>query len=210
MCHEATQRRWEDRYRDGDVPWDKRRPEPQLIEQAMALDWLVPLAVDLGCGTGDNAMALAERGSDVIGLDISETAIATARQRAEAAGLAHVRFICGDALQPLPIEQPAGLVMDRGCYHVFDESDRAILAERVANVLTPGGYWIMLCGNADEERGEGVEGPPQLTAEQVIQPLERYFAVQHLEQTRFTGSDGRATHLAWRVTLCRRGIELNG
>ena len=195
---------WEERYRTGDQPWDARRPEPQLVEPVMTLDWPASLAVDLGCGTGDNAMALAERGHDVIGLDISETAIATARQRAETSGLNRVRFTCCDVLQPWPIEHPAGLVLDRGCYHVFDESDRATLAERVANVLAPDGYWIMLCGNADEQRGEDEAGPPQLTAGQVIGPVEHHFIVERLEQARFTGSDGHPTHLAWHVTLYRR------
>jgi SAM-dependent methyltransferase len=204
MTHQAPATRWEQRYREGDIPWDKRCPESQLIEAALELDWPAPLALDLGCGTGDNAMALAERSYEAIGLDVSGTAIAIAKQRATDAGLDRAKFICCDVLQPLPVERPAGLVIDRGCYHVFEETDRVKLAERVAGVLAPDGYWIMLCGNADEQRGEGQEGPPQLTAGQVIGPVEHHFIVERLEQARFTGSDGHPTHLAWRVVLRRR------
>jgi len=55
-----------------------------------------------------------------------------------------------------------------------------------------------------EQRAEGEEGPPQLTAEQVVAPIEPYFEVQRLEQRQFTGSGGQPTHLAWKAILRRR------
>ena len=62
-------------------------------------------ALDLCCGTGDVAFALARRGLDVTGLDFSEPMLAVAGKRAaSAAGPAsRVRFLLGDAQQiPFP------------------------------------------------------------------------------------------------------------
>lgn len=43
--------------------------------------------LDLGCGTGTNAVALARRGASVIGVDASADRLRRARERAEAAGV---------------------------------------------------------------------------------------------------------------------------
>jgi SAM-dependent methyltransferase len=53
--------------------------------------------LDLGCGDGTTALPVAERGADVLGVDISAPLIAAAQARAAAAGLANVRFQQGDA-----------------------------------------------------------------------------------------------------------------
>jgi demethylmenaquinone methyltransferase / 2-methoxy-6-polyprenyl-1,4-benzoquinol methylase len=59
-------------------------------------------ALDLCCGTGDIARALARRGAKVVGLDFSPAMLQFARAKAEKAGLA-LDFVCGDAQQlPFP------------------------------------------------------------------------------------------------------------
>src|SRR5713226_4765138 len=54
-------------------------------------------ALDICCGTGDVAFALARRGMDVVGLDFSEAMLAVATQRAEREQNTPVRFVRGDA-----------------------------------------------------------------------------------------------------------------
>ncbi|HEX4308123.1 MAG TPA: class I SAM-dependent methyltransferase [Solirubrobacterales bacterium] len=53
--------------------------------------------LDLGCGDGTTALPAAERGADVLGVDISAPLVAAAQERAAAAGLDNVRFQQGDA-----------------------------------------------------------------------------------------------------------------
>ena len=82
----ATEKaRWDRRYAEGDyVP--RSWPSPFLEE------WLDRLpggrALDIACGTGRNALRLAEAGYDVAAIDISETALAIAGAEAERRGLA--------------------------------------------------------------------------------------------------------------------------
>lgn len=78
--------------------WWKRR----LVKLAAAAPWT--RALDLCCGTGDVAFALAKKGCDVTGLDFSEPMLGVARRRAEAAEATSPapKFLRGDA-QDLPL-----------------------------------------------------------------------------------------------------------
>jgi len=181
------------------------RPEPRLTEVAASFTPPTRLALDLGCGHGDNTRWLAERGYRGLGLDVSPTAISQARHKATDAGLTAAEFACESVLAPLPVAPAsAGLAIDRGCFHVLGAADRPSYVHHVAEALAPGGWWLFLCGNADEPRAEGEEGPPQLTADEVVRPLIECFELHRMERCRFTGSDGQPTHLAWRALLQRR------
>jgi len=196
---------WDQRYLDNDLPWDTRRPEPRLTELVTALDVPRAVAMDMGCGTGDNAMWLAQNGFETIGVDLSAVAIETARARAGEAGLNNVRFESGSVLDELPVERGSvGVVLDRGCFHAIGDDDRGLYARRVAEALAPGGWWLMMCGNADEQRAEGEEGPPQLSATRIAGVVEEHFEIHALERSRFTASDGQAKRMAWRGVLRRR------
>jgi demethylmenaquinone methyltransferase/2-methoxy-6-polyprenyl-1,4-benzoquinol methylase len=58
-------------------------------------------ALDLCCGTGDIALALARQGADVTGLDFSEKMLEVAAHRLEKSKSGRLKFIQGDA-QSLP------------------------------------------------------------------------------------------------------------
>lgn len=64
----------------GNAPWDLGGPDPVLLS---ALDERnvrgLGRAIDLGCGTGDNAIELARRGFDVVGVDLADRALSTTR-----------------------------------------------------------------------------------------------------------------------------------
>lgn len=53
--------------------------------------------LDLGCGDGTTAVPAAERGANVLGVDIAANLVAAGNARAAAAGLANLRFEEGDA-----------------------------------------------------------------------------------------------------------------
>ncbi|HET7089810.1 MAG TPA: class I SAM-dependent methyltransferase [Anaerolineae bacterium] len=95
-------------------PWDIGKPQPDLIA---LLDEFPPTGpvLDVGCGTGALTFALAERGCAVLGVDLTEAAIAQARAKAVAAAPAVrqlVDFRVGDALYPAQFPGPFGAVVD--------------------------------------------------------------------------------------------------
>ena len=103
-------------YRGGTPPWDTGQPHPEL--DSMIDVRATGRALDLGCGSGANAVELARRGWDVVGVDFVAAAIEAADRRAREAGVA-ARFVNGDvsALRDCGIIGPFDLVIDVGCYH---------------------------------------------------------------------------------------------
>ena len=53
--------------------------------------------LDLGCGDGTTAVPAAQRGADVLGVDIASNLVAAGNARAEELGLSNLRFQEGDA-----------------------------------------------------------------------------------------------------------------
>jgi SAM-dependent methyltransferase len=77
---------WEDFYAPGRRPWSGN-PNRVLVDELDRLPVTPTTALDLGCGTGGDALWLAERGWTVTGVDIAAAALAQAERAAEDAGL---------------------------------------------------------------------------------------------------------------------------
>src|SRR5205809_7658578 len=75
---------WDVHYRSDKPPWETGRPSEEL-KRVIAEQGIRPCrVVELGCGTGINAIWLAQQGFDVMALDFSPLAIAKAQKRAAA------------------------------------------------------------------------------------------------------------------------------
>jgi len=198
---------WDQRYQTDDLPWDTGTVEPELVAVLETPGFPRPQSVvDLGCGTGTNVVYSAQQGTDATGVDLSPKAIEIATAKARAAGIGNARFLVGDVLaSALVPARSADFVFDRGCFHCISVDDRTLFAERVRDMLAAGGHWLNLSGNADELRPEGVEGPPQLRAAEIIAAVEPLFEIQHLRPMRFGPIRGGSAPLAWSCLLRRRG-----
>src|SRR5262245_36294263 len=107
---------WDDRYKTGDTPWDSGRPSKEL-QRVLTERRIVPCRVlEIGCGTGTNAVYLAQQGFTVTALDVSPRAVGQAKTRATHAGVA-VEFRQVDILKPPDLGSPFPFVFDRGVYH---------------------------------------------------------------------------------------------
>ncbi len=192
--------RFEKRYKTGDTPWDHDAPDANLID--MVTHGPIPecKALDIGCGTGENAIWLARQHFVVTGCDIAQTAIELAREKAFEA---HVdcTFLMADILESRIPGAPFGFVFDRGCFHsVGAGPERIQFAENVSSCLETGGLWLTLAGNADEPERE--VGPPQLTACELVSAVESCFEIISLAAGHF-GSDQSDPPKAW-VCLMRK------
>jgi ubiquinone/menaquinone biosynthesis C-methylase UbiE len=140
---------WRDIYTGSDV-----YSRIQQYRRSLVLTWIDELrlpegsvALELGCGAGLTAVALARRGLRVQALDATPAMVELAREQAAAAGLADsVAVSVGDAHE-LPFEGASvNLVVAMGLIPWLDDP-RAALGE-IARVLRPWGTVVITCDNA--------------------------------------------------------------
>jgi len=91
---------WDASYHHGPAPWDIGRPQPALVRLASEGEFAAAV-LDVGCGTGENALHVASLGFSVLGVDVAETALAIAREKAAERRI-QVEFVAGDAFQQIP------------------------------------------------------------------------------------------------------------
>lgn len=130
----------------GEAPWDVGGPQPALASLLAAHPPMSPI-LDVGCGSGDLAIHLAESGFEVVGMDFVEGSIAQARDKAarlprEVAG--RLRFEVADALRPSRLNRQFGAVVDSGFYHLFDPQESEGFVDELARTLLPGGRYYLL------------------------------------------------------------------
>jgi nitroreductase/SAM-dependent methyltransferase len=148
---------WQARYEETpaeDLPWFHPDLDPDFAMALSRLGISEGTVLDLGCGPGTQAIALARSGFDVTAVDIAEAAIQGARQRAGEAGVA-VRFIVGDVLS-LDLDKHFDLILDRGVLHCFaDKNQRRCYIEHIHEWLKPGGVLLLKCFSHRETREQG-------------------------------------------------------
>jgi cyclopropane fatty-acyl-phospholipid synthase-like methyltransferase len=132
-------------YRIGFLPWDSGEVPVELRALAENSGVLPPgRALDLGCGTGTQAVYLATRGWQVTAIDNVERALRRARDRAAAQDVT-VSWVNADVslLADLGLAPGFTLVFDRGCYHGLDQRQRDAYAAAVTELAAPGATLLM-------------------------------------------------------------------
>ena len=181
---------WNDSYASGQVPWDTGQPEPVLVEFVSSGQVSPGPSLEIGAGTGTNAIWMAECGFDVFGVDVSPLAVERAKAKMEGRDL-RCRFAAWDFLAAPPPDGPFQFVFDRGCFHVFDEPDeRQRFAAQVAGALAPGGLWLSLVGSTEGPPRE--IGPPRRSAREITLAIEPALEIVELGSAEFRGHGANA------------------
>lgn len=192
------------RYEENDTPWEIDRPDHNLIEMVESWPIKPGRALDIGCGTGDNTIWLAGQGFEATGCDASRLAIDRAVEKASSAGV-YCNFLTRDFLEDEIEGAPFSFLFDRGCFHSFSDPDkRQAFVSRAAGLLERKGIWLSLIGNKDEIRPEGREGPPQLTASEIVHAVEPCFEILLLRSGHFD-SDQNPPPRNWICLKQKRG-----
>lgn len=108
--------------------------------------------LDLGCGTGRNANYLAEKGNNVVGIEIAKTALSIAQSRANDMGV-KVDYRLGDIGMPYDIgDESIDVVLDVTSSNSLDEKGRELYLKEVSRVMKPGGYMFVraLCKDGNK------------------------------------------------------------
>lgn len=121
-------------------PWDTGVSPPELIQIIESHE--PGRAIDIGCGTGTNVVALARAGWQVTGVDFAPRAIQLAKKKIRDSGVQAEVFV-RDATRLKGISGPFDLALDIGCFHSLTQGDQTRYLEQLERVLAPRGTWLM-------------------------------------------------------------------
>jgi ubiquinone/menaquinone biosynthesis C-methylase UbiE len=177
MNGQDDRERFESQYR-GQPPWDAGQPQPPFVAIA---DQLSGSLLDVGCGTGDNAILFASRGLHVVGIDFVELPLEVARQKA-ADQQADVEFMRADALNLLDWDRRFDHVIDCGLFHVFSDEQRIAYVDSLSHVVRRGGKIYLMCFS-DREPGES--GPRRISQQEIHAAFRDPWTVERIDETQF-------------------------
>jgi ubiquinone/menaquinone biosynthesis C-methylase UbiE len=159
---------WDASYVDGPPPWDIGQPQPAILR--LADEGAFAAAVlDAGCGTGENALHIASLGVHVVGVDVAETALSIAREKAAARRI-DADFMVADALHLDRLGQAFETVLDCGLFHTFDGDERRAYVTSLASVTGRGGNLYVLCFS---DVGADRCGPHPVSEEELTTAFQR-------------------------------------
>ena len=138
---------WDASYADGPAPWDIGHPQPAIVRLASE-GGFAGAVLDAGCGTGENTLHVASLGFSVLGVEVAETALTIAREKADERGI-EVEFAAADALHLERLGRRFETVLDCGLFHSFDSDERRQYAASVASATEQGGTLYVLCFSDD-------------------------------------------------------------
>lgn len=191
--------RFEQAYTTGTPPWEIGRAQPEILELEEAGAFADPV-LDVGCGTGDNAIALADRGHEVWGIDAAPTAIERARAKA---GDRRIELRVHDALDLGALGRRFASAFDSGVFHTFDDADRARFPASLGAALEPGAVYHLLCFSEHEPPGWG---PRRVTQAEIRATFTDGWRVEDIREGRFaTNLPDRPRIRAWLATIVREG-----
>lgn len=176
------------------MPWVHSKPDFNLVE--MVTKWPVPSgnALEVGCGTGTDAIWLAKQGFEVTAVDAVEIPINIAKEHAIREN-ATCNFLVKDFMKEEISGGPFDFAFDRGYFHSYKSlAKRKQLARTLSKYLSQNGLWLTLVGSCDSPPRE--TGPPMRSAKNIIDAVEPFFEIQLLKTSTF-GSESEVPANIW-------------
>lgn len=187
------------------MPWDHGKPQAQYVAIA---DQVGGTILDVGCGSGENALLFAGRGQRVTGIDFVDEAIRRARVKAAERGLS-VEFLVKDALALEDWGQRFDSVIDCGLFHALSDDDRGRYVQGLSAVVEPGGRLFLMCRSDQDTE---VAGPRRISRPEILSAFATGWTVESIEPSRFDGNPGLTTSPslevgpnAWFAVIRRQG-----
>ncbi len=151
---------------EGKVGWDET-PQAYAEREAGLIKLLgqgyAPCSgmfLELGCGAGNISIWFAQHGFEVTGVDISETAILWARERAQSAGV-KAQFMLGNVLELNGVLSDASIdfVLDGHCLHCIIGEDRKTFLQTAWRFAKSGGFFLVdtMCGPVESGSVDGYD-----------------------------------------------------
>ena len=182
---------------EGTPTWDLGRPQAAVVRLETG-GRIHGEVLDAGCGTGENALFLAERGHVVVGIDLAAAAVRRAEANARDRGVA-AEFAVLDALLAPQLGRSFDTVLDVGLFHTLADNERVPYARAMAAVSRPGGQMVLLCWS---ERNAWGLGPRRVSHMEIRGTFHDGWVVESIDDETYETSLDVEIH-AWLATLRR-------
>lgn len=179
---------------EGNPPWDIGHAQAAFVHlgKQMAKDLKV---LDVGCGTGENALMFAELGFDITGIDYVTEAINKAINKANNRK-SKAKFYILNALNLENLNQKFDVIIDSGLFHTLSNSERLYFKKSLSKVISLNGIYYMLCFS-DLELNRF--GPRRISKEEIYHTFNQNWNVISIEPEIFESNFGDAK--AWLATI---------
>jgi 2-heptyl-1-hydroxyquinolin-4(1H)-one methyltransferase len=161
-------------------PWSIGAPQPELaalIEQGKFHGDVL----DVGCGEAAISLALAERGHNTVGLDLSPTAIDLARREAATRGLTNATFEVADISSFTGYDGRFGTIVDSTLFHSIPVEAREGYQQSISRAAAPGASYFALVF----DKAAVPEGPINaVTAGELREAVSKYWVVDEVRPAR--------------------------
>jgi 2-polyprenyl-3-methyl-5-hydroxy-6-metoxy-1,4-benzoquinol methylase len=190
---------FDEEYLKGTPPWDIGRPQTAFVRLAES-GAVRGRVIDVGCGTGENALHLASQGFEVTGVDLAPEAIRRAAAKSAERGIV-VHFEVADVLDLTTRASDFDTAIDSGVFHVFDDQSRPLYADSIGRVIDPDGSLFILCFS---ELEPGDWGPRRVTQAEIRSTFHDGWIVNDIAPATFDILVDEARQVAaWLASLTR-------
>ena len=164
----------------GSPPWDIGRPQPEFVKLAENGE-ILGRVLDVGCGTGENAIFLSQFGTEVWGIDSASLAIEKAKLKAQERR-ARVRFLVGNAFRLDELGTKFDTVVDCGLFHIFSDQERVLFTKSLRSAMEIHGTYFMLAFSTKEPTNWG--GPRRLSEEEIRDVFRQGWKINYVKDCR--------------------------
>lgn len=174
--------RWDEAYLSK-PPWDVDHPQSVFVGLFNDGEIRPGRVLDVGSGTGENAIFLAQHGCSVAGIDVAVRAVEQAIKKA-ADRHVDVDFSLCDVLTLGSCfeEGEFDTVIDSGLFHTLTDEERLVYVKQIYRVLKGDGKYFMLCFS---DRQPGTEGPRRVSKREIEQTFAPLFRIEYIKDVRF-------------------------
>lgn len=182
----------------GTPPWDVGHPQTEYI-RLQENGEIKGSVLDIGCGTGENALLVAERGHRVCGIDSSPRAIEKAQAKTKERGI-EADFMVWDAFDLEKLDRQFDTVIDSGLFHVFEEEDHPALVKSIRSALKTGGTYFILCFSVKETRERG---PRRVSEEEIRSDFSGNWSINYIKDAKFDSLIHEGGAKAWLASITK-------
>ena len=178
---------WDSFYKETDVekmPWYEKSLDKDVESEIKSKNLSEGRFLDLGTGPGTQAVELAKLGFAVTGVDFSENAILKAKKLSDM-----VHFVHDDILNSKLPDNEFDYILDRGCFHIFDKSQRPTYLKQLKRILIPGGIFFLKCMSVFEKNQPTNKGPYKFSKKEIRDEFSDDFDIESIRESVYYGTE---------------------